>query len=178
MKIKKFQLILNNPDFVLPKGKGHSLKSIFSACFEYPTDSLDIIWYGERLKLSYKYQVPYLIFTILEMVKDICSHEIRHHSAYLVTDQLETNWELSWDDKQILIHSNWLSAPGNIQAKLNEKGELCIDIQEFLAEWCKLLQFIDEIIINSGIQIKDFHFNKEYFKGIVTILNKKLKNNS
>lgn len=170
MENKLFSIELNNPKYVFPKGKDHNLKTIFTTCFDFPSDDFEIKWNGMSVRLSYRYDVPHLLYPIFDMLKVLCEQNEGKDSVSFGMDSLNAKWNFSWNEKKLNIHSNWNDAPQDLTPELNEKSNLEMSTSTFISEWMKLILFIDTILEKSHIQIQDTYYTKAFFGDLKNLM--------
>lgn len=173
--VEVFKIELNNPNYVLPKGKGFNLSSIFSVCFEYPNNDLTLIWRDITIPFSYDHMVAQIITDVLEMLKDISANESGNHLLNFGMNSLQTTWEIKWNQNDMEIQSFWKVAPKNLTSLLNNKSSLKTETKIFLEQWEKLISFVASIISRSGIEINDWYYNMDFFLKVQKSLTERLK---
>ncbi|WP_347219794.1 hypothetical protein [Chryseobacterium sp.] len=158
MENQKFQIKINEPKYILPRGGGHNLMSIFSTCFEFPKNDFDVVFNDMTIGFSYKYEVPYIIYPILEMLNSICSSNSGKCKAYIGVEEILSEWNLQWETENLRLQINWERTSNDFLEQLNEIEELNINLNHFVSEWYKLIHLIDRIIKESNIQIDDLYY--------------------
>jgi hypothetical protein len=157
-----FSIALNQPKYVLPKGKGHDLMTVFSVCFEFPNDNFEMHWNGIVIPCSYDHMVAHIIFPVLDMLNAISSKKKGEHALIFGMNGLQCNWQLSWNKNDLQIESEWREAPLDSFDALKEHPRLETCTHSFLLEWQKLIQFLIDIIDRSGVKIECRWYTHKY----------------
>lgn len=167
---KHFQIELNQPQFVLPRGKSHDFLSIFSTCFSFP-DALSLYWNGHEIVFLYEYNVSQLIYPVLEMLQAITSSGKGKYRSIFGMDSLQTDWCLTWDNNNLNIKSHWFVVfSTSLTEKLNNDNKLNISTAEFIKEWQKLIILLESIIDESGIEIQSIGYDYKFLQEIIELV--------
>lgn len=167
-----FEIRINNPKYVLPVGRSHDFTSIFRTCFDTPTDNFEIIWNGEIISCPYKYQVSHVVYGVMDMMDKLIAAKYGETSVHVGGDTLHSRWHLKWENDNLFVKTVWHSAPENLESRLNDKSELTISLSKFIGEWVKLFEFLEQIIVASGIKILDYHYNSAYLNKLLKKMKK------
>lgn len=157
-----FSIALNQPKYVLPKGKGHDLMTVFSVCFEFPNDNFEMYWNGIIIPCSYDYMVAHIIYDVLDMLKAISSQKKGEHLLNFGMNGLHCDWQLYWNNNDLQIASEWRAAPWDSFDALKEYARLETTTLSFLLEWQKLIQFLIDIIDRSDVKIGGRMYTHKY----------------
>lgn len=165
-----FSIRLNNPEYVLPRGKGHGFQSVFSTCFEYPTENLELIWHTEVIPFEYRYEVPYLLYLLLEMINNLSAADHGEFTEFVGMDTYQFNWKFTWNKNNLKITADWEEMRHH-----NLLDQLEITVEHFLNESMKLVRFLSKHIQESGVQIVDSYYNKRFLYNLERQVRKRLR---
>lgn len=171
-----FGIVVNNPNYVLPGGKGHNFQTVFSVCFDFPDENLELHWNGLILNCSYKYEVPQMIYDVLDTLRALAGSEEGTHKLNFGMDTVCTDWDLSWKGEHLVIRSNWEWAHfgKGMKEALNERAELVTTTTHFMREWHKLVELLVRIIKRSRLKIGDWHYSPAYLAETNALISQKL----
>jgi len=126
----------------------NSLEDIFASNSEVAI----LNWQGIVVPLNYKYDLPTFIGEIIETVLELIEHKSGQKTVFFASSSFMVEWQLTWNDDDLLVKANWMSTSGGIEVLLNKSQTLEIKLLDFLAEWCELLRIVQKYYM--GLDIK------------------------
>ena len=122
------------------------LQDIFFWDLPHAYDSDVVLLFNEiPVKLDWKYDIAIIIEQIVdELMMPLITKPSGHVTIGWVSDTFRTDWELDWQNGHLQLRTHWGRVGvgperQRLEALLNERSSLTIDVQSFLDEWRKLL---------------------------------------
>lgn len=140
-------ICLNNYD-----NADESLADAMETIFPLLTEGAIIMWNYIPIRLSYKYDISYMLDDIVDMLLMIRTKEKGKMEIQWLPDTFRCDWKLQWNEGTIKIKSEWGGIIGDLEKILNKNSEVCLKVNEFRGEWKKLLELVIKNLKNSGYQ--------------------------
>lgn len=133
-----------------------SLAEAYHHIFRNSKEFVIILWNGLPIRLSYTRDIPFLVETLSEFLRNL-SQENEPSSEKIVinTQTMKASWHAQWDENWIEITGNWKEIRGNYEAALNELGHIRMSKVAFLAEWRLLLEQLVKSFVDTGTELRD-----------------------
>lgn len=130
-------ICLNNYD-----NADESLADAMETIFPLLTEGAIIMWNHIPIRLSYKYDISYMLDDILDMLLMVRTKEKGKMEIQWLPDTFRCDWKLQWNEGTIEIKSEWGGIIGDLEKILNKNSEVCLEVDEFRREWKKLLELV------------------------------------
>lgn len=112
-----------------------TLSEAIETIFPLETEKLFIIWNNIYVPLCYKYDISIMLVDILNMIEYINSRISGTLKISWASDTFRCAWNIKWNEKELIIGSQWENVVGNIEKVLSQSGDVLTTRKEFLAEW-------------------------------------------
>ena len=103
--------------------------------FPMNTESAILQWNCISIPLSYKYDISYMIWDILNLLEQLQTEPQGMMMIQWLPDTFRVDWKIVWKDNQMTIKSYWESVVGGLEELLNQKPVISLKIDNFLYEW-------------------------------------------
>ena len=164
-----FKIQAGNPMFSTVKDcDAETIGCAIEASFPLNTEFAVMLWNYVPVLLSYKYDFSIIIDDILLMLEAIRSEESGELSIHWPSNTFACIWQLNWADGHIAISSEWRDVIGDTESLLNQRDNVNISIESFLAEWKKVLDNIIKALraCGYGRDLRGFDMLEEEFENI------------
>jgi hypothetical protein len=129
-----------------------------------------VVWDGVRIPFSYKYDLSVMYDDIPFCMTKIRESEAGNYNLCFGSNTFCVVWNLEWKDRVISITSQWIGLRGEIANEINNTCRyLECEVDIFIGEFKKLLQFINKNIEISSIVIDDKDSFQELTNTIISI---------
>ena len=127
-----------------------SLAYALETCFSIDEEDAFMKWNYVFIPLNYKYDVSYILYDCLRMLEALLGNQHGEHLLDFVEQSFFARWNMSWEEDNLTIVSQWDSVPGTIEPLLNERNVLEISKTAFINEWRMLLAKVIEALTACG----------------------------
>ncbi|WP_405288860.1 hypothetical protein [Methanobrevibacter sp.] len=118
--------------------------------FPMNTESAILQWNCISIPLSYKYDISYMIWDILNLLEQLQTEPQGMMMIQWLPDTFRVDWKIVWKDNQMTIKSYWESVVGGLEELLNQKPVISLKIDNFLYEWKEVLYTLICALKDSG----------------------------
>ena len=118
--------------------------------FPLDTEVALVVWRHVYVPLGYKYCVSFLVDDIIAMIERLTASSEGNWQLTWPSNEFAADWRFEWSGEQLRIRSTWHSVVGGTEEMLNQRSEIHLGRQEFLAEWKKLLLTVDDALSAAG----------------------------
>lgn len=149
-----FAIQVSNPKWIELGGK--IFEDIYQAVqyvFVADTEDAILFWNHVPVKLSYKYDLYVMIWSLLDLLEEIVAQEHGESRVRWGSNTFDGEWLIKWAGSTIDVTARWISVVGNHEEHLNRRPSLCIEKDEFLGEWASLLDQLQRCLNSSGVRI-------------------------
>ena len=137
----KFRLQTGNPETL----KVESAEDMADATGQmYPMDTEDAILFWNRIpvRLEYRYDIPVLLDDLVPLLEEVQDPNFSQTQVHWGSDTFSTEWRIARESDSLWIDTRWDSVHGRYEFLLNERSQLTVSIDSFVAEWLKVLRRI------------------------------------
>ncbi|WP_149261306.1 hypothetical protein [Actinomadura sp. K4S16] len=123
----------------------------------YPMNTEDAILFWNRVpvRLEYRYDIPVLLDDLVPLLEEVQDPEISQTEVYWGSDTFSADWNIARDGDSLRINSRWDSVHGSYEPLLNERSQLTVSIDSFVAEWLKVLRRITSDLALRHVRLED-----------------------
>ncbi|MGI5200199.1 hypothetical protein ACQEU6_00995 [Spirillospora sp. CA-108201] len=123
----------------------------------YPMDTEDAILFWNRVpvRLEYRYDIPVLLDDLVPLLEEVQNPEFSRTQIHWGSDTFSTEWNIARDGDSLRIDSRWDSVHGSYEFVLNERSQLTVSIDSFVAEWLKVLRRITSDLAVRHVRLED-----------------------
>jgi hypothetical protein len=149
-----FRLQTGNPETL----KVESAEDMADATGQmYPMDTEDAILFWNRVpvRLEYRYDIPVLLDDLVPLLEEIQNPEFSQTQVHWGSDTFSTEWNIVRDGDSLSIESCWDSVHGSYEFLLNERSQLTVRTDSFVAEWLKVLHRITSDLTIRHVRLED-----------------------
>ncbi|GAA2362158.1 hypothetical protein GCM10010246_61360 [Streptomyces cuspidosporus] len=110
----------------------------------YPleTEHAVLVWNRVPVLLEYRYDIPVLLDDLVPLLEEVRRPEFSETRVYWGSDTFSAEWQIRRDGALLDIHSRWMAVSGGYEFLLNDRSQLTVEINSFVAEWLKVLRRI------------------------------------
>ena len=130
------------------------IENLYEEVFKNTKEFCVITWNGIPFRWSYINDLPYLIDSVIEVIRQIITDKKQHWQVDLKSKTFEAIWSFKYDRDIITIQSHFTKVDGGHQNALNTLSVLRIKKETFLSEWKLLIEQILQSLIQSENKIK------------------------
>jgi hypothetical protein len=157
--INPFQIQLGHPKILAPENKAFDrLAEVFPKLFAENEESAYLFWHQIPIRWHYTYEWYANVDDIIAILWLIYSKQEGANKVKFMTDTLFIDWEVRWNDTDIIIKSTFLERrqSSKLYAEaLNKHQQLEISKNDFIAEWNTLILQIIKCFTSAKIKITD-----------------------
>lgn len=127
-----------------------SLSDAIQTVFPMDTERMLMVWNGIYIPLGYKYDVSLMVDDILDLCSNIFAVIEGHQRVCWPSNTFAAAWDVRWGSDMVTIEAQWNRVVGGTEAMLNERSCISIPQEDFLAEWKRPLEIVDDALRNAG----------------------------
>ncbi|MEV0663980.1 hypothetical protein ACIBI3_16055 [Actinomadura luteofluorescens] len=123
----------------------------------YPMGTEDAILFWNRVpvRLDYRYDIPVLLDDLVPLLEEVQNPEFSQTKVHWGSDTFSTEWNIARNEDSLRIDSRWDSVHGSYEFLLNERSQLTVRIDSFVAEWLKVLRRITSDLVIRHVRLED-----------------------
>ncbi|WP_339154925.1 hypothetical protein [Actinomadura luteofluorescens] len=123
----------------------------------YPmgTEHAILFWNRVPVQLEYRYDIPVLLDELIPLLEEVQSSEFSQTRLYWGSDTFSVEWRIARDGDSLRIDSRWDSVHGSYESLLNDRSQLTVKIDSFVAEWLKVLRRITSDLATCHVRLED-----------------------
>lgn len=151
-----FYLQASHPVVVRAKRvDGGDLSSAVTRVFAATTEDAVLTWNGVAVLLSYKHNLSVLLPEVLDMLEACLAAPEGEQLVGFGSDSFRADWRLRWSAGQLALNGRWSCIRGSYESLLNERPDIALPLDDFLAEWKAVLERIVRAIDANGIRLDE-----------------------
>ncbi|GAA4325937.1 hypothetical protein BJY14_006153 [Actinomadura luteofluorescens] len=123
----------------------------------YPmdTEAAILFWNRVPVRLEYRYDIPVLLDDLVPLLEEVQDPEVPQTEVYWASDTFSAEWNVARDGDSLRIVSRWESVHGSYESLLNDRSQLTVRIDSFVAEWLKVLRRITSDLAARHVRLED-----------------------
>ncbi|GGQ25365.1 hypothetical protein BKA00_002486 [Actinomadura coerulea] len=149
-----FRLQTGNPE-TLEVGSAEDMADATGQMYLMETEDAILFWNRVPVRLAYRYDIPALIDDLVPLLEEVQSPEFSQAQIHWGSDTFSTEWTIARDGDFLRIDSRWDSVHGSYEFLLNERSQLAVRIDSFVAEWLKVLRRITSDLVIRHVRLED-----------------------
>ncbi|WP_258940538.1 hypothetical protein [Actinomadura luteofluorescens] len=119
------------------------------------TDDAILFWNRVPVRLEYCYDIPDLLDNLVPLLEELQNPEFSQTEVYWGSDTFSAEWNIVRDGDSLRIDSRWDSVHGSYESLLNDRSQLTVRIDSFVAEWLKVLRRITSDLAARHVRLED-----------------------
>ncbi|MFF7999058.1 hypothetical protein [Streptomyces sp. NPDC007917] len=123
----------------------------------YPleTEHAVLVWNRVPVLLEYRYDIPVLLDDLVPLLEGVQRREFSETRVYWGSDTFSAEWLIRRDGELLSIDSRWMAVSGGYESLLNDRSQLAVEINSFVAEWLKVLRRITNDLGAQSVYLED-----------------------
>ena len=124
----------------------NAVETVFPLCTEYCV----MCWHNVAFVLSYKYDLPYILPDILDLLDNLLREEVGEWECTFPSDSFCVEWHVLWEAGQLTIDGSWHSVAGGVESLLKNTSSVAMPVDTFTYEWKYLLKRVIDALYKAG----------------------------
>ncbi|WP_141578035.1 hypothetical protein [Actinomadura sp. WMMA1423] len=149
-----FWLQTGNPE-TLEVGSGEDMADATGQMYPMGTEDAILFWNRVPVRLEYRYDIPVLLDDLVSLLEEVQSPEFSQTEVYWGSDTFSAEWNIVRDGDSLRIDSRWNGVHGSYESLLNDRSQLTVRIDSFVAEWLKVLRRITSDLAIRHVRLED-----------------------
>ncbi|MFE5124979.1 hypothetical protein [Streptomyces sp. NPDC056669] len=149
-----FRLQTGNPE-TLKVGPADDMADATGQMYPMETEDAILFWNRVPVRLEYRYDIPVLLDDLIPLLEEVQNPAFSQTQVHWGSDTFSTEWNIVRDGDFLRIDSRWDSAHGSYEFLLNDRSQLTVGIDSFVAEWLKVLRRITSDLIICHVRLED-----------------------
>ncbi|MEU8124660.1 hypothetical protein AB0C21_38615 [Spirillospora sp. NPDC049024] len=149
-----FRLQTGNPE-TLEVASAVDMADATAEMYPMGTEDAILFWNWVPVQLEYRYDIPVLLDDLVPLLEDVQNPEISQTEVYWGSDTFSAEWNIVRDGDSLRIDSRWDSVHGSYESLLNDRSQLTVKIDSFVAEWLKVLRRITSDLAARHVRLED-----------------------
>jgi hypothetical protein len=129
------------------------LDEVIETVFPLETEDALIVWKATPVPLSYKYDLSVMMEDLLDLLDSLLGESSGEYSLTWPSNTFRAEWKVRWEDQRLTIEADWQSVVGGTEQVLNAAGRLDVSVKQFVAEWKRPLELIEDAIRSCGYSV-------------------------
>ncbi|MFD2557198.1 hypothetical protein [Sphingobacterium tabacisoli] len=141
---------LGNPEvLVLRIDKSMGVEDVLENIFPLDTDYSFLIWNNIFIPLSYKYDIPVMVFDFIKILSFLRDDNVLDLEVHWASNTFASIWILRKTDHHVHIKAEWKDVNGGLEGLLNNSNYTNVNVCEFDEQIKKVLMFLQAAIVKS-----------------------------
>ncbi|MES9601921.1 MULTISPECIES: hypothetical protein [Actinomadura] len=149
-----FWLQTGNPE-TLKVGSAEDMADATGQMYPMDTEDAILFWNRVPVRLEYRYDIAVLLDDLVPLLEEVQNPEFSQTQIHWGSDTFSTEWNIARDGDSLRIDSRWDSIHGSYEFLLNERSQLTVRIESFVAEWLKVLRRITSDLAIRHVRLED-----------------------
>jgi hypothetical protein len=109
-----------------------------------------LVWKRVYIPLGYKYDVGMMVDDVLDLLNAMFGHATGTREIHWPSNTFAAIWDVRWDAGKVSVASRWRRVLGGTEALLAASGNVSVTVDEFLCEWKRPLELVDDALRQAG----------------------------
>lgn len=149
-----FWLQTGNPE-TLEVGPAADMADAAGQMYPMETEDAILFWNRVPVRLEYRYDIPVLLDDLVPLLEEVQNPGFSRTQVHWGTDTFAAEWNIERDGDSLRIDSRWDSVHGSYESLLNDRSQLTVRIDSFVAEWLKVLRRITSDLLSCHVRLED-----------------------
>lgn len=146
-----FRIQISNPELTYHFNSEYdTITPAIEDIFPFETEDAILEWNFVCVRLEYKYDVAYLYDDFRRIISFIENNSDGIYNVTFADDTFFAEWNITVCGTQLVIDAKWFGVGGNLEEILNQRSPLIIEKEDFIKEIQKLINFVDNCLIECG----------------------------
>jgi hypothetical protein len=135
--------------------QAQNLSDAMTLIYTYDTEMMVLSWNDVVVAADYQDDVYVFIDDVVLMLEALRDPDVTAYRMSFVSQTFNAVWRIQVRADGLVIRSSWDAAPGGYEFLLNERSELTVNRDFFVAEWKKLLRKVVADVEAKNVRMED-----------------------